>query len=171
MSPGHSLRYALLAAAIFISIKFSVFLSHSEFSGIGIYAGLFPLFLLSIPLYLGVKHKRDNELGGYISIRQVMVTGVLISAIASVLVAAYTYIHYKYIDLNVIAYWTDQAKTLGAKEHKSEAEIEQAIVMLQEFYSPFKQATVVLTGVLGTGTVLSFILSTFLVRKDPTLNN
>ena len=162
---NYSFKCALLAAAIFISIKLTVFLSHNEFSGIGAYSGLISLFLLCIPLFIGIKHKRDIESGGYITIRQVMITGVFISAISAVIIAAYTFIHYQFIDLEIIPYWVAEAKRLGANEHKSEAEVEQAIVMLKEFYSPFKQATVVLTGVLGIGTVLSFILSTMLIRR------
>ena len=164
-------RYSLLAVVLFISIKLTVFLSHSEFSGIGVYTGLISLFLLCIPLFLGIKHKRDHELAGYITIRQVMVTGIAISAMSGLLIAAYTFIHYKYIDMDVIEHWVSEAKRLGVNEHKSEAEIEQAIVMLKEFYSPFKQATVVLTGVLGVGTVMTFILSTLLVKRDPAAEN
>ena len=171
MKPSYSLRCALLAAAIFISIKLLVFVLHAEFSGIGIYSGLISLALLSIPLFLGIKHKRDSELGGYITIRQVMIAGVFISALTSLIVAAYTFLHYKFIDLDVISYWTEQAKVLGAKEHKSAAEIEDAIIMLQDFYSPFKQATGVLTGILGVGTVMSFMLSTFLAKRGPASEN
>jgi len=94
-----------------------------------------------------------------------MVAGVAISLQASLLAAIYTYLHYSFIDTEVLAHWTAEAKRLGAKENKSEAEIQAAIIMLTEFYSPFKQSTVALIGVLGTGAVLSFMLSTFLIRK------
>ena len=138
---------------------------------LGAYSGLIALALTIVPLYFGIKHKRDNELGGYINIRQVWIAGIIISLQACILVALYTFIHYSYIDTEVIAHWVGEAKRLGAQDHKTEAEIQDAIVMVTEFYSPFKQATVAMLGILGTGAVLSFILSTFLVKKPGDTTN
>ena len=171
MSLNYSFKCALASTGIFIAIKLATFFTHTQFNGIGAYSGLIALALTVVPLYFGIKHKRDHELGGYITIRQVMIAGVIISIQACAMVAIYNYIHYAYIDKEVISYWTAEAKRLGASEKKSEAEIQAAITMLTEFYSPFKQATVALTGILGTGTVLSFILSTFLMKRDPAEEN
>ena len=165
MKLNFSLRCALLTTGIFIAVKLAAFFTHTQFTGIGAYSGLITLGLAGIPLFAGIKYKRDQEFGGFITIRQVMIAGVKISAQACILVALYTYLHYSYIDQEVISHWVGEAKRLGAQEHKSEAEIQEAIKMLTEFYSPFKQATVALLGILGTGTVLSFIFSTILVRK------
>lgn len=165
MKLSFSFKCALLSTAIFIAIKLATFITHTQFTGMGAYSGLIALGLTAIPLYSGIKHKRDQQLGGYITIRQVMIAGVGISIQACILVAIYTYIHYSFIDTEAIAHWTEEAKKMGAKENKSAEEIQAAIEMLTEFYSPFKQATAALTGILGTGAVLSFILSTFLVKK------
>ena len=167
MKLSYSFRCALVSTGIFISIKLLTFFTHTEFSGIGAYSGLIALGLTIVPLFFGIKHKRDHELGGYITIRQVMIAGVIISLQACAMIAIYNFIHYSFIDKEVIVYWTNEAKRLGAQEKKSDTEIQAAIVMLTEFYSPFKQATVVLIGILGTGTVLSFLLSSFLIRKQP----
>lgn len=165
MKQSFSLRCALVTTVIFIAIKLAAFFTHTQFTGVGAYSGLITLGLAGIPLFAGIKHKRDHELGGFITIRQVMIEGVKISLSACLFVALYTFIHYSYIDRETIVHWIGEAKRLGAQEHKSEAEIQEAIKMLTEFYSPFKQSTVALLGILGTGTVLSFIFSTFLVRK------
>ncbi|MFI5164116.1 MAG: DUF4199 domain-containing protein [Bacteroidia bacterium] len=168
---NYSFRCALVSTGIFVAIKLSTFLTHTQFSGIGAYSGLIALALTGVPLYFGIRHKKNHELGGYITIRQVMIAGVVISLQACVMVAVYNFIHYSFIDKEVIAYWTAEAKRLGALEKKSDAEIQAAIIMLTEFYSPFKQATVALVGILGTGTVLSFILSTFFVKNPPVTEN
>ena len=164
-------RCALSSSAIYIAIKLSVFFTHSQFTGIGIYSGLISLALLGIPLFIGIKHRRDSELGGYIYLRQIMITGVVISLMSSLIISIYTYVHYKFIDKDSIAYWIEEAKQLGANEKKSELEIQQAIQMLTEFYSPFKQATVALTGVLGTGAVMSFMFAAFLIKRPPASEN
>ena len=167
MKIPYSFRFVLLSAAIYIFINLTVYFTHHQFSGIGAYSRLISLALLGIPLFAHIKHKRDLELGGFISLRQVMVAGVALSLMTCSLIAVYTYIHFKFIDQEVISYWISEAKRSGLKEKKSPEEIQAAIVMLTEFYSPFKQSTVVITGVLGTGTILSFIFSTFLVRRLP----
>ena len=171
MNLSYSFRCALASTGIFIAIKLATFFTHTQFSGIGAYSGLIALALTIVPLYFGIKHKKDNELGGFITIRQVMIAGVIISIQACLLVALYTFIHYSYIDTEAVAHWTAEAKRLGAAEKKSDAEIQAAIVMLTEFYSPFKQATVALVGILGTGTVLSFMLSTFLIKNPASSQN
>ena len=165
MSINYSFKCALASTFIFIAIKLSTFLTHTQLEGIGIYSGLIALALTIIPLYFGIKHKRDSELGGYITVRQVMVAGIVISLQTCILVSVYTYLHYSYIDTELIVKLCEEAKRQGTEQHKSTSEIQAKIIELTEFYSPFKQATVALTGILGTGTVLSFILSTFLIKN------
>ena len=167
MKISFSLKCALLSAAIFIAIKLATFFTHTQLVGNGTYANLISLGLTAIPLFIGIKHKRENELGGYITIRQAFVAGVAISLQASLLAAIYTYLHNTFIDTEVIAYWTKEARRVGAELHKSEAEIQSFI----DFYSPFNQATAALMGVLGAGAVLSFMISTILVRKQDELEN
>lgn len=170
MKLSFSFRCALLSAGIYIVIKLASFITHMQFTGLGAYSGLIALGLNAIPLYAGIKHKRDVELGGYITLRQSWMAGVVISLQACIFAAVYTYLHYSFIDMEVIQHWIAEAKRLGAQEHKSEAEIQDAINMLTEFYSPFKQATMAIVGILGTGAVLSFILSTFLIKKQAGVN-
>jgi Protein of unknown function (DUF4199) len=170
MRPGYSLKCALASTAIFSAIKIANFLSHTQFSGVGIYSGLIALALTIIPLYAGIKHKRDHEFGGFISIRQVWITGIIISVQAGILIAIYTFIHYSFIDTEVIPHWVMEAKRLGLQEKKSQPEIQEAIDMLTRFYSPFKQATVASLGILGTGALFSFILSTFMVKTGDVNN-
>src|SRR5436853_72210 len=99
---SYSLRCGLVSVGIFIAITLSAFFTHSQLSGIGAYSQLIALCLSVIPLYAGIKHKRDHELGGYITIRQVMITGVIISLQTCILAAIYTYLHYSYIDTDLM---------------------------------------------------------------------
>ena len=161
MKFSFSFKCALVSAGIFIAIKLATFFTHTQLIGVGTYANLIALGLTSIPLYIGIKQKRDKELGGYITLRQSFLAGVAISLQASLFAAIYTYLHNSFIDTEVIAYWTQEAKRVGAEMHKSETEIQSFI----DFYSPFHQAIAALMGILGAGALLSFIISTILVRK------
>lgn len=171
MQLSYTFRCALFASALFIAVKLTLFFTHNQFSVAGGYVSLASLTLTGIPLYFGIKHKRDSELGGFITLRRATLTGVAISIIACLIVAVYTFLHYTFIDKEIITHWINEAKRLGAKENKSEEEIQAVITRLTEFYSPFKQATVALVGVLGTGTALSFILAIILVKKPETSDN
>lgn len=171
MKLSYSVRCALLAAGIIIFIKLAVFFTHSQFSGIGIYSGVISLGFLVVPLSFGIKHRRDYELQGFISLKQVMATGLYISAIACVIVAAFNFIYFKFIDHEIISHWQEEVKMLGEKEHKSASDIQGAIDSLTNFYSPFNQATGSLTGALGVGVVFSFIISSFLSKRPPLESN
>src|ERR1051326_4196369 len=80
-------KYALIAASLVIATKLIIFFTHSLFTAIGIYSGLFSLFLISIPLFLAVKNRRDNELGGYISFKEIAKVGLGISVIAGLTIS------------------------------------------------------------------------------------
>lgn len=161
------LRYAFIAAFLVIGCKLIVFFTHSQFTTFGIYSGLISLVLIIIPIFLAIKYKRDKELGGFITLKEVMKTGLFIAVIAGLLNAVFIFFYYKFIDHETLAQLTEQTESFMKKANNPQSEIDIQIISLKEFYSPFKQATGVLTGVLVAGILLSFICSTFLV-KNPT---
>jgi hypothetical protein len=162
-----SLKYPLLAAFFVIAVRLIVYLTHSQFSPMGRYSGILALALLSIPLGLAIKEKRDKELGGFISLKQVMKTGLFVSVLASLMVALFNAIYFKFMDHEILAYWLIESKKSLHELKASEEDIKKAHDYLTDFYSPFSQAMGGLTGVLGVGVVLSFILATFLMKNPP----
>lgn len=171
MKIASSIKYPLLAAFIFIGSKLAVFFTHNQFTITGRYSGVIALALLSVPLALAIKDRRDNELNGFISLKQIMRTGLFVCVIASLIVALFNYIYFKYIDHEILSYYLiENAKSIR-ELNGSEEDIRQAREHLIEFYSPFSQAMGGLTGVLGVGAILSFFLSSFFIKKNPAAEN
>lgn len=162
-----ALKYSLLAAFIVIATKLIVFFTHSQFKNFGIFSGLISLVLIVVPVFLAIKNKRDKELGGFITLKEVMKTGLFIGVVAGLLNAAFIFFYYKYIDHETLAHLIEQTESVMHKANSPQSEIDVTIISLQEFYAPFRQATGVLTGILTAGIILSFICSTFLVKNPP----
>ncbi|MBI3502735.1 MAG: DUF4199 domain-containing protein [Bacteroidetes bacterium] len=164
-------KYSLLASFLVIAVKLLVYFTHTQFSAIGIYSGLLSLLLLTVPLFLAIKNRRDNELGGFITLKEVMKVGLGISVISGLIICAFTFLYYKFIDHETLEQLITRTTDFMHKENKTSYEIEIELTALKEFYSPFKQATGVLTGILISGLILSFILSTFFVRRNSANEN
>ena len=170
MKISSSIKYALFAALLVIGCKLIVFFTHSQFTTIGRYSGILALALLTIPLALAIIHKRDKEPNGFISFKQVMRTGLMVCIIASLIVAVFNYIYFKFIDHEILAYWLVESEKSLHELKSSEEDILKAYNYLTDFYSPFSQAMGGLTGILGVGAILSLILSTFLVKNPPQIS-
>ena len=164
------LKYSLLASFIVIAIRLFVYFTHSQFSQFGIFSGLISLALLVIPLVLGIKNKK-NELGGFITLKQIMSVGLGISVITGTIVCAFTYLYFQFIDHETLTQLIIQSEDFMHKANKPQTEIDVQIIALKEFYAPLKQATGTLTGILISGLILSFISSTFLVKNPPASEN
>ena len=167
---SQTVRYSLLASVLVISIKLIVFFTHAQFTTAGRYSGILALALLAIPLTQAILHRRDKELNGFITLKQVMRTGLFVCVAASLIVALFNYIYFRFIDHEILAYWLTESEKSLREAKASEEDVKKAHDYLTDFYSPFSQATGGLTGVLGVGAVLSFILSTFLMRNPPNEN-
>jgi|ERR1035437_3904616 uncharacterized membrane protein (DUF106 family) len=166
-----SLKYSLLAAFLVITTKLIVFYTHSQFTNFGIFSGLTSLFLIIVPLFLAIKDKRDKDPGGFITLKEVMKTGLFVAVVAGLLNSVFIFFYYRFIDHETLSELIEQTQSVMHKAKTSQSEIDVTIINLQEFYSPFKQATGVLTGVLVAGIILSFVCSTFLVKNPPQDNN
>jgi hypothetical protein len=161
------LRYALIASALVIVWKLSLYVAHAQLTLAGQFAGLISLALVFIPLFLGIRQKRNKELGGYISLRQVMLTGMAISVISSVIIAVFTYIYYEYIDKEIVQMYLSHAEKEMTAQKKPAGEIQQQFAAITAFFNPLRQASIALLNLMVAGVILSFISSTFLLKKLP----
>lgn len=161
-----TVKYSLLASVLMISCKLGVYFTHSQFTTFGVYSGLIALLLILIPLVLAIRNRKD-ELKGFITMREVMKTALGISVVTALIVSIFTYLYFMFLDHETLEQLIVQTTEFLKKENKPQAEIDLAIISLKEFYTPLRQATGVLTGVLIAGLILSFISSTFFVKNPP----
>ena len=149
---------------LIIGIKLIVYFTHSQLSTLGIYSGLISLLLMVIPLIMAINN-RKTELDGYIGLKEVMKVGLGIAVITGLITSAFTYLYFQFIDHETAELVIINTREYLLKEKKPQSEIDLSILAIRDFYSPFNQAFGVLTGVLISCLILSFISSTFLVKS------
>ena len=166
-----ALPYGAVAALIVIAFKLFVYFFHLQLTSTGIIAGIVSIGLMAIPLYAAIKKKRDQELGGYLSLRQGMRVGLGISAIAGIVFASFLYVYYEFIDHETSSLVLERVLAQLREANATPEQIEKEIAYQKDFYSPFNQAFKGgLLSILGAGFILSFICSTLLVRKGQAEN-
>ena len=165
------LKYSLLASLLVITVKLAVYFTHTQFTQFGIYSGLLSLLLLIFPLFIAVKEKRDKELNGFIPLKEAIKTGLGIAVISGLTISTFTFLYYTFIDRETLTVLIKKSEAFMQQQKKSQSEIDLQITALKEFYSPLRQATGALTGILTSSLILSFIFSTFLVRNPPVSEN
>lgn len=123
---------------------------------------LVPLFTL----YLGIKEKRDKRNKGQISINHGIKTGLMISLIATVIIASFLIIYFNYLNPEYaelgIAYQKKKMILRGKTSDEIAAEMERMKNMFG-FLNQFLYGTI---GAVGTGFLISVALSLFLKKKS-----
>jgi len=116
-------------------------------------------------LFLGIKSYRDAT-GGYITYGRSLALGVLICVFASIIMAFYKFIYFKFIDTagidKLFRLMQDKWATQGIDEDKTE----QMIEMMKKFMGPVFMAVSAVFEVVFKGVILSLILSIFLKKQD-----
>lgn len=163
-----TIKYSLSAALIVIAIKLIIYFSHLQLTPVGVFLSIFSLVLMGIPLALAMKNKRENELNGFLTLKQAMRVGLGISIIAGIIVGLFAYIQFRFIDHDTLPMILEKTITDMHKENAVQSQIDNEIIFKKDFYSPFNQAKGALIGVLGAGFLISFISSTFLIKNPPT---
>lgn len=161
----YGLRGFLLAISLFI-IGFIVGkgLAYSTQEIIGYLS----IFVALSPVYFAIRHYRDEENGGTVSLGRGLVVGLLISIFVSlgsaVADAIYTTVIYPDFLTEYTAYTLDNLK---AELPPAEFEVEKAKVMsqMETFGSPFMLALVMFVTVLIIGFIVSLISALVLSRK------
>lgn len=164
-------KYALIAALLIISVKLIVYLTHLQITPAGVFLEILSLLLMAVPLYLAMKKRRDANLGGFMSMKQAMGTGMLFSIITGLIVGIFTYLFSAYVDHETTPLVLKKIEEHLRAANISQAEIDAELAAQKEFYSPFNQALKGgLMGVLLVGFILSFICSMFVLKNPPSTN-
>ena len=164
------LKYAFFAAGLIIATKMAVFFLHAQFTGFGRMSGLASLFLLILPLSIAfIQKKKEN--GGFLTLKQLMRTGLGICLLASLLVGLFNFLYFRFIDLEIINYYLEENARYMRSINQSETEIQTVLEKIKEFYSPMSQATGTLIGVLGAGALISFFMSPLIVKNPPAVRS
>lgn len=119
---------------------------------------------------LGLLQIRNRKLDGFISYGKALGTGTLLSLVAAMLLAIYTYIFLEFIDPGFIDSIMEKAYNDMQAQGSSEAEIDMAMKITEGFTNPFVMA---FTGIF-TNVLLGFLGSLIIaaaVKREPGQND
>ncbi len=164
-----AIRYGLIGGLIYCIYALVGNMSGLTTGGLGFVAqmvsSLLVLVIAVALIVFPVKHHRDKELGGYITIGRVIMIGFVVTAISMAISMAFNYIYMNFIDPGYID------SVLVSMEEMLESmvpedQLEQALIDARARLEPASMAQ---TGVITTlviGIIVSAIVG-LIMKKDP----
>lgn len=116
-------------------------------------------------LWLGIRAVRDERPGRELTYGQRLGAGVMISLYSGLMSAVYTYLHFKFINVNFAEYTIDMVRAKWAAAGLAESQMAQAERMTRMMLAPGVQALLVPVFTLLIGTVLSLIIAALIEGK------
>ncbi len=165
------IKYGIITGAgICIWLLIEFFLGfHTEKMYIGEYTTYFVVLIPLLTLYMGIKEKRDRINNGQISIGSGIKTGLMISLIATVIIALFLIAYFNYINPNYAEFGVAYQRQKLILSGKSTDEIAGELESIKNMFRFINQLLFGTLGVVGTGFIISIALSLFL-KKNPGKN-
>ena len=152
-------------ALVIISLLFYMMNETSEIQN---YLGY---LALAVGVYIGVKHHRDNELGGLMSYGKALSSGTLISFFASIIMAFYLYVFILFIDPSLVDVILEKAENDMIDAGNSDKEIEMGMKYTMMFVTPFWMSAMSVLVYTIIGFIFSLIIATFLKKQDDSFDS
>lgn len=164
-----TLLYALIMAiAQIVLTLISFFLGYqTDKINSGTWFGFMPLLVSIIILALGIKAVREEQEGRYLTFGKGVATGTLISLYSCLITAAYTYIHFTYVNPNFQDYLIEASRIKWAAAGINESQMEGMEKGVRMFTKPIIQTLVYPIMGMIFGVILSLIISAILKRNPP----
>ena len=114
---------------------------------------------------LGIKRRRDNELGGFISYSSSLGYGTLVSFFAAIITAVVTFLYISYVDDGFIQFTLEKTENDMYANGMPDEQIEMAMSMTKKWVSPgiIGFTSVFITTLVGF--IVSLIASAFLKKE------
>ncbi|MEO6132704.1 MAG: DUF4199 domain-containing protein [Saprospiraceae bacterium] len=125
------------------------------------------LFITFIPIYLGVKEARDNDLGGYLTLGQGFLTGFKIALIAGILSAIFAIIYFNFIDPDFADKLMVGIEEQWEKAGMAEEQKEMARKWTGYFMSPIAFAAFSFLGPVFWGLIKGLVAGALLKKEAP----
>ena len=161
------IKFGLIAGiGVILWVMAEYFLGfHTTRFEIGRYSGYFSSLIPIAALYVALKTRRDKEQAGFLTIKQGVQSGFVISLIASVIITLFFLIYNNYINPEWIKLAMAWEKQQMLQHGASQAEIAAKMKQLEAMNSPMAQVLWGLVGTTGMGTLFSLVIAIVLKRK------
>ncbi len=175
---GTGMKYGPIWAVLIIIISLAMYLlgfndlsRYTNPSGAGSAMGMSALTTLLTYgvgfyiIYLAIKHHRDNELGGYISLNRCAGVGFWTGLIYGLIIMVWTYIFLTFI--SPMSEMTDQIEAMYEAQGMDEEQIEMAMGMVGWMMSPlFMSISRLFSAIIG-GVIFALIVGIFTKKELP----
>jgi hypothetical protein len=121
--------------------------------------------VLAAGIYFTGKYYRDKELGGFITYGKALGYGVIVTFFASIILAFFTYILFKFVDTSLVDKMLQMSEEELINKGMPEEQIEMAMNMTRKFMKPEIMPFMIVLGYVFTGFLISLITS-LLVKKE-----
>lgn len=122
-------------------------------------------------IFLATKNKRDGDLNGVISYGQGLGIGVGVAFFASVLVAAYTFVFFGFIDPDMLEEMILRTEDQMYEQGLPDDQVEMAMEMTRKFMMPGPMAAMVVLTYTFVGFIISLITSAILKKEGTPFEN
>lgn len=130
------------------------------------FISFFVFVILIAVIFIGTKYLRDKIMNGSMSYGRALGSGTAISLFASVIVAFYMFLFFKFIDPEAIDRIISLQEDVLYQQGLPEEQINTAMEMAGKFTTPFSMAIGSVFSYVFYGFIFSLITSAFLKRKS-----
>ncbi len=165
-----TLKWGLITGMVYIIFSLLTNMMGVQESGnkmLGFGMGGVLLVVTFIPIYLGVKESRENDLGGYLSLGQGFLIGFKIALIAGVISAIFTVIYTMFIDPEFINRLTRMTEDQWDKNGMDDNAKEIARKWMGYFMNPYSFAVIALLSALFWGLIKGLVAGAILKKEAP----
>ena len=156
--------YALVMTIATVVLQLAMFFTglQTEHLATGQYVQWLGIAIQAVVLWLGIRAVRDEKPERPLGFGQRLGAGVLISLYSGLMSAVYTFLHFKFINVNFAEYMIEMLRAKWAAAGLAESQMAQAEKMTRMMISPGVQALLVPVFTVITGTILSLVIAALL---------
>lgn len=158
----NSLIYGLFSGLLMLAFSLFAFLIDDNPPDYEMqeYVGYASIILSTVFIFLGIKRFRDQELNGVISFGKALGTGLLISLVAAIIFALFSYVYYEWLDPDFsqkyLAWTIEQIRESGLPE----ADINQKVAeVTEQFNSVWNNSIIGSLAMIPTVLPFGFLVS------------
>jgi len=165
-----AIRYGLIGGLIYCVYTLIANMSGLTAGSFGMVAssisGLLVFAIAIALIVIPVKHHRDKELGGYITIGRVITIGLVVTVISMLISNAFNYIYMNFIDPGFVDTMMEQMEETMASFITDDDQLDETLIRIREGFQPaaMMKNAVIMTGIFGL--VVSGIIG-LIMKKDP----
>jgi hypothetical protein len=163
-----TLRYGLIIAgsqAVIALLLYGLGLDTVE--SLSMVTGSFTTAIMAYICYLNLRHYRDIENNGYMSVGQGLGRGFRTGLIGGGFLAVFYFLYYKFINPGFLERLQIREEQKLEEQGLTDEQLEQALKFIDMGFQPLWQAVLTYFGIILFVVVASLILSAFMKKENP----